>query len=151
MTESSIVFLDASVLIAGAASLTGGSAAAIAVLAGPDPYRAAVSREVLREALLNVRLKFDRPVLIRLYSVLGDLQPQLADPSDLTAADIPSEVATKDHHVLLASLAVAASVCLTLDRRHLLGDPVRRWAIDRGLRLLTPGEFLEWHRAIEQA
>ena len=106
-----------------------------------------VSVEVLREALRNLRLKFDRSAVSRFYNLLGTLQPSLAEPVGASAAlDLPTGLASKDHHIVLSCLGAGAAVCLTLDRRHLLTDEVRRWGLERDLRFLTPREFLVWER-----
>jgi predicted nucleic acid-binding protein len=136
------VFLDASVLLAAAGSPDGGSSACLALLASGE-YQPLVSAEVLREALGNLRLKFDRAAILRFYTQLAALQPTLVRP---VAAQLPPSIAAKDHHVIQACLASGASICLTLDRRHLLQEEIRRWAIGRDFRLLSPGEFLAWER-----
>jgi len=141
------IFLDASVLLAAAGSPQGGSSAAIAQVAHSEEFEVLVSSQVLREALGNVRLKFGQAAVIRLYTLLAQLQPRLVGPRESAApANLPASVAVKDHHILQACVAAGASICLTLDRRHLLSEDVRRWGIERDLRLLTPGEFLAWHR-----
>ena len=147
MSRRAGVLLDASVLIAAAGSETGGSSATIQMLIDSSVHRAAVSGQILRETLVNLRAKFSRPVLARFFTLLADLQPDLvAAVSDVSLEDLPVVVPPKDHHVLHSCVSGRVAICLTLDRRHLLNDEVRRWAIDRGFRLFTPGEFLEWLR-----
>src|SRR5688572_25310849 len=141
------VFIDASVLLAAAGSLTGASFSALLVMLGAAHYVSIVSRQVLTEARANVSQKFDRTAELRLRALVGELMPI---PVDVEATDVPDDlppsVAEKDHHVIRACIAARASICLSLDRRHLLRDEVRAWGLARGLRFLTPGEFLAWHR-----
>ena len=147
MSRRAEVLLDASVLIAAAGSESGGSSATIQLLTDSSVYRAAVSGQILRETLVNLRAKFGRPVLARFFTLLAALQPDLvAVVSDVPPEELPAAVPPKDHHLLHASVSGQVAVCLTLDRRHLLNDEVRRWAMDRGFRMFTPGEFLEWLR-----
>jgi hypothetical protein len=73
---------------------------------------------VLREALGNLRLKGTPDGVARFYALLGDLRAELVEIADGGPRD------------------------LTLDRRHLLTDEIRRWGMGIGLRLLTPGELL---------
>lgn len=149
MTPKVRVFLDASVLLAAAGSPGGGSSAAIALLTESEAYQAVVSAEILREALGNLRLKFGQSAVIRFFTLLGGLQPSLAESGaafPVGTSDLPDSVAAKDLHVLQACLAVGASVCLTLDRRHLLTEGIRRWGMGQQLRFLSPGEFLAWER-----
>ena len=150
MTPRVLIFFDASVLLAAAGSPRGGSSAAIALIAGSDRYEAVVSGQVLREALGNLRLKFLEEALVRFYTQLGGLRPGLAQVGEgLAPQDLPASLAPKDRHVVEACLNAGANICLTLDRRHLLTDELRRWGIEHGIRFLTPGEFLAWQRVRE--
>ena len=63
--------------------------------------------------------------------------------------DVPTSVAAKDRHIIDACVAAGAAICLTLDRRHLLTDELRRWGAQHNLRFLTPGEFLAEERQRE--
>ena len=148
MTRPARVVLDASVLFAAAGSPQGGSSTAIGLLAGSGDYQVVLSAEILREALGNVRLKLGSAALGRLYTLLATLRPVLVAPdASHPLAQPPPPVAAKDEHVVRSCLQAGASVCLTLDRRHLLTADLRRWAIrHHHLRLLTPGEFLAWVR-----
>lgn len=119
----------------------------LALLTGSDAFQVAVSPQVLREALVTLRAKFDRSVLARFYAFLGSLHTDVLEPSVALGIGIPASVPAKGHHVLRACVAGRVAICLTLDRRHLLTEAMRRWALTRGFRLLTPGEFLEWQRA----
>lgn len=137
--------------MAAAGSPGGGSSAAIALLIGSERYETLVSAEVVREALKNVRLKLDQAAVIRFLVLLGDLRPTLVESGqgemDL---DLPGSVATKDYHVIQACIMAGVSICLSLDRRHLLTEDLRVWGTRRQLRFLTPGEFLAWERLRSQ-
>jgi predicted nucleic acid-binding protein len=138
------VCLDASVLLAAAGSPGGGSSAALMFIAATDDFQAVVSAEILRESLSNLRAKFDEQARIRYYHLLAELEPTLVGVDDKVG--LPDLFALKDRHVIQATLASNSGICLTLDRKHLLTDDARRWAMVHGFRLLTPGEFLEWRR-----
>ena len=152
MTRRDRIFLDASVLLAAAGSPSGGSFAALKVVLGSEGrHQAVTSSHVEREARRNLRLKFTHVAVIRFDALLGELMPIHVD---LDAApeplDLPDFAAAKDHHVIAACLASNASICLTLDRRHLLTEEIRQWGHHRGLRFLTPGEFILWHRGQQE-
>ena len=61
-----LVFFDASVLVAAAHSPAGGSALALEVCRGTR-YRAAISVRVLLEARVNISEKFGEADLLRFY------------------------------------------------------------------------------------
>ena len=119
----------------------------MALITNSEEYEAIVSPEVLREAAGNLRLKFPESAVVRFYTLLGELRPTLIDPGQASKdIDLPNSIAPKDQHVLDGCLIAGASICLTLDRRHLLTDELRQWGMRRNLRFLTPGEFLVWDR-----
>jgi predicted nucleic acid-binding protein len=141
------IFLDASVLLAAAGSQHGGSSLVMSVLLGSDEYETLTSTIVELESRINLHLKFSPLARLRFRSFVGELMPVRVDLADVAPpTDLPASVASKDSHVLAACLAVGASICLTLDRRHLLTEDVRAWGTRHGVQFFTPGEFLEWHR-----
>lgn len=145
------VFLDASVLLAAAGSPSGGSFAAMKVLLGSGQYAVVTSTEVEREARRNLRRKFDELARIRFEALRGELMPTYVEADDSAMpSDLPSSVATKDHHVIRACVASGAFICLTPDRRHLLTEEVREWGLRHGIRFMTPGEFVIEDRLRDQ-
>jgi predicted nucleic acid-binding protein len=147
MNEPSVVVLDASVLVAAAGSSMGGSATALTLIHQSAEYRATVSDEILDEAQRNVEWKLSETAAARLYFLLRELNPTtVRAPSDQDLIDLPDTVAAKDRHIVTTCLATGASICLTLDRRHLLSSELQTWAATHGLRFMTPGQFLEEER-----
>ncbi|MGH2583930.1 MAG: hypothetical protein ACRDJE_03365 [Dehalococcoidia bacterium] len=143
--------IDASVLVAAAGSPTGGSAVAIDGLSDSPRHQAMVSLHILDEAHRSTRRKLSPVALDRLLHMLRTLRPQVAQLSGTAPPDLPRSVAATDHHVIDCCLSAGASICLTLDRRHLLTAEIRQWGLQRGLRFLTPGEYLAAERAQDEA
>lgn len=135
-----LVFLDASVLIAGSHSASGGSALAIRVCQG-GKYRAAVSRLVVLEARVNIAEKLGQEDLLNLYRHLAALQPHIVPPpAAARLAECALLVGQKDAHVLAAALECAASYLLTLDKHHLACPSAQLAGLP--VKVITPGEFL---------
>ena len=140
-SRRALVFLDASVLVAGAHSPSGGSATAMVVCYGRR-FRAAVTTLVLAEARVNIAEKFGDSDLVRFYQQLAELDPEVvAAPSAAASERCVPLTTEKDAHVLAAALECNADFLLTLDRRHLLTERVL--SADLPLRVLTPGDFLK--------
>jgi predicted nucleic acid-binding protein len=134
------LFIDASVLIAAAASPTGGSAAVLE-LGRRGHVHLWVSRQVLLEAEHNIRRKLPPDALLRFYQYVGTLPLQIvAAPTAEELAQAASIVAEKDAHVLAAALKAHADALLTLDRKHLLAPAVQEAS---ACAIRTPGEFLQ--------
>ena len=141
------VFSDASVLLAAAGSPTGGSSAALDIIATDARYEALASPDVLIEARGNVVSKFPPEASTRLAALLSRLRPRVVQPGDAAdPGDLPASLAAKDRHVVYACLAGGAVICLTLDRKHLLTDELRSWGMRHRLYFIRPAEFLAWHR-----
>src|SRR5439155_25482267 len=141
------VVFDTSVLLAAAGSPQGGSSLVMEKVSGSASHEAIASATILREAHANLRLKFDSAALVRFYALLAALRPRLVESQDVTVpADLPASVAAKDHHIIRICIWADATMCLSLDRRHLLTHEVRRWGMARSLRFMSPGEFLEFER-----
>ena len=138
--QASLVFLDASVLVAASRSPTGGSAVALEVGQGKR-YRAALSTVVLLEARVNIADKFGETELLRFYRQLAALDPLMTGQPTKEQLDLCTPLTgEKDAHVLAAALACDAEYLLTLDRRHLLTPAVD--AAGLPVTVMTPGEFL---------
>jgi len=145
----SLLFLDASVLVAAAHSPTGGSALVLEICAG-SRFRGALTLKVLLEARHNIQ---DRPALseaegfgeaelLRFYRQLGALEPLMVSPPSAGRLKLCAGVtAEKDAHVLAAALDSRADYLLTLDRRHFLTPAVHAFAAP--MRIATPGDFLQ--------
>ncbi len=137
----SLVFLDASVLVAASRSPAGGSALTIEVCRGRR-FRAALTARVLLEARVNIAEKFGEPELLRFYQQVAGLDPEMAPPpSPERLAECVPLTTEKDAHVLAAALECGAAYLLTLDRRHLLTPVVQSARLP--LKVVTPGDFLK--------
>lgn len=141
MADQLRLFLDASTLIAAAASPDGGSSLVVE-LCTLGKAKALVTRLVLREAERNINNKLSEQVLLRYYNFLGSLDPELVLPPSLIAIQRAAElVADKDAHVLAAAREGDATHLITLDRKHLLPKEVRQGALP--IIVCTPGDYLQ--------
>jgi len=134
------VLLDASCWVAAAGSSTGGSSR-ILELAAHGLLSVVVSEGVLIEAERNIARKLGEPALLRFYELLGKYQferaPELRQQEELLWRHLVPE---KDCHVLGAAYAAGVDVLVSLDRRHILADKVRR---SFPIRVLDTKEFLK--------
>lgn len=134
------VFLDASVLIAAAASPDGGSSTLLAICAARG-IPVFVTRLVLREAERNIGLKLNEASLIRFYELIADLDPEVVSPATREELGQAAQlVAAKDAHVLAGARRAGATHLATLDRRHFLQDDQRRSMLP--IIACTPGELI---------
>jgi len=141
MASEDRLFLDASVLIAAAASPTGGSALVIEFCKERKATPLA-SRLVLIEAERNIRKKFEESVLVRYYNTLAELDPLvLPIPGQQEIEEALKVIRPKDAHDLAAAQSGEASHLITLDRKHFLTDELCK-AI-RPILACTPGEYLD--------
>ncbi len=133
-----LLFYDASCLIAAAGSPTGGSGLLLS-LCVRRLLRGAVSQAVLLEAEGNIQSKL-RPHAMSTYH-------DLLQTAHLSMAPIPpvpptsawlQEVNAKDVHVVAAPLAAKAPYVLTLDRK--LVTEINRTALP--IEALTPADFI---------
>jgi predicted nucleic acid-binding protein len=137
------VFIDASVWLAAAGSVTGGSSKALGILEVSETHKAATSDAVLSEVDRNLRRKFGEAARLRFDSLLAAVRPRTINVLNTDPLpDLPAALAGKDRHIVQAWLALGATICLTLDRRDLLKDDIRAWAAARGVRMLSPCGFL---------
>lgn len=133
-----LIFFDASCLIAAAGSPSGGSGFVLS-LCGRYLLRGAVSPPVLVEAERNVRQKLGPEPLERYHRLIVVTPLLLASsPSPRQLARCQPIVGAKDAHVLAAALASRAPYLLTLDRR--LAERINQ--ANLGIRALSPGEFI---------
>jgi len=139
--QRTLVFLDASVLVAAARSPTGGSALVLEVCRG-SRFRAALSARVVLEARVNIAEKFGEAELVRFYQQLAGLEPEMVSPPPSERlAQGASLVGEKDSHVLAAALEGGAGYLLTLDRRHLITPAIQ--AAGLPVAVMAPGDFLK--------
>jgi len=140
LQEQRRVFLDASVLIAAAASPSGGSSLLLEVCRGKR-FRAVTTRRVLLEAQRNIRKKFSEPEVIRFYREIASLDPEIAQPAtEEELAKYAQLIERKGAHVLVAAIKCDASFLVTLDRKHFMTPQIGKANLP--LSILTPGEFI---------
>ncbi|MGI8912372.1 MAG: PIN domain-containing protein [Chloroflexota bacterium] len=136
-----LLFFDASCLIAASGSPTGGSAFLLA-LCVRQLMRAAVSEPVLIEAERNVRLKLGQEALVAYHHLL-DVTPFVIAPIPLASSQEWQRLAViagaKDTHVLAAADAIRATYVLTLDK--LLEARINE--ADLRISALSPKRFIQ--------
>ena len=132
------LFFDASCLIAGAASATGGSGFLLALCAR-GLLRAVVSHPVLMEVERNISAKL-APAVLDQYHAMLQLTPMYVAPVPLEGERRRYQgiINEKDQHVVAAAITAEAPFLITLDRS--LAAEVN--AVDLPIRALSPGEFI---------
>jgi hypothetical protein len=104
--RNTLMFFDASCLIAAAGSPTGGSGFLLSLCAR-GYLRAAVSQIVLLEAQRNIQKKLGGETINRFYNLLAVVPFSLASlPSQMELERLASRVNNKDAHVIGAALAI---------------------------------------------
>jgi len=137
------VFLDTSVLFAAVWSETGGSrlilklgeARALSLWIGPCVLREA-------EAVLKLKSAASRPLMALL---LDRAQVQVGPEAGAEALTQAQSVVEylPDAQVLAEALELHVDYLVSLDKKHLVGNPGME---NLPLAVGTPGEFLEWYR-----
>jgi predicted nucleic acid-binding protein len=136
---TTLLFFDASCLIAAAGSPMGGSGFLLSLCAR-QLLRGAVSQAVLLEAERNIQAKLGEQVLGHYHGLLQRTPLSLAPiPRISPQTSWLRTVNVKDVHVVAAALAVRAAYLLTLDRR--LAVQVNEAGLS--LQALAPGEFIK--------
>ena len=136
--ENTLLFFDASCLIAAAGSPTGGSGFLLSLCAR-NLLRGAVSQAVLLEAERNVRTKLNPHALNTYHDLLQVIPFTLAPVPRITADPAWLQmINAKDTHVVAAALIIGAPHVLTLDRE--LAEQINRAELP--IQALSPGEFI---------
>jgi len=139
INRSTLVFFDASCLIAGAGSPSGGSGFLLSLCARGF-LRAAVSQPVLLEAQRNIQNKLGEDALSRFYNFLAVVPFILVPVTEKEELrDYYKDINQKDIHVLAAANAVHSPFLITLDKGLLL--EVAR--ADLNITALTPSDFIK--------
>ncbi len=136
--RETLLFFDASCLIAAAGSPSGGSAF-ILLQCERQLLRAAVSDPVCDEAERNVRAKL-RPEAMAIFRGLLRMPglQVIPEPTEEELARARGLVETKDEHVLAAALAAGAAFVITLDKALQEGIAQAKLPIAA----ITPGMFI---------
>ena len=137
------LFFDASVLIAGAHSPTGGSGYLLEACRR-GRFKPVVTRLVLIEAERDIKTKLGEEDLLRFYQLLGAVDFAIEPPgSAREIADYSHLIEEKDAHVLAAAVRSGAQFLLTLDTRHFTTERLSK--ADLGIIIVTPGHFIREH------
>lgn len=138
LDRNSLLFMDASCLIAAAGSPTGGSNFLLSLCAR-GYLRAAVSQPVLLEAQRNIQSNLGVEAINRFYNLLAVIPFTLATIPDKAAfTDLEKLVNKKDVHVVAALLEVRSPFLISLDKG--LCSEVNKAGI--GIQAYSPGEFI---------
>jgi predicted nucleic acid-binding protein len=139
--RTTLIFFDASCIVAASGSPTGGSGYVIS-LCRRQLLRGAVSYPVLEEAARNVTTNFRPPTLTRYHRLVLRTPFVIVSAIDATATSFwNTYVGSKDAHVTAAAEAIGATYLLTLDKR--LAAGVQRSG--HPLEALSPGDFITAH------
>jgi predicted nucleic acid-binding protein len=137
--RNTLVFFDASCLIAAAGSPSGGSGFLLSLCAR-RLLRGVISQPVLLEAQRNIQLKLGNEAINTFYRYLVIVPFTLAPlPPKLDLENYEKLVSKKDAHVIAAAHTVNAHFLLTLDKRLVL--EVNHAILD--VQALSPGEFIK--------
>lgn len=137
------IFVDATVLVAGADSRSGASRAVL-LMAEIGLFQLVVSRQVLNEAERNIRKKIPRalPNFAEQMAYLNlDIQ---ADPTWEKAAKWESIIERKDTLILAAAVAAKVDRILSLNTK----DFTQEVAAACGIPIQTPAQCVQNIRAI---
>jgi predicted nucleic acid-binding protein len=137
INRSTLLFFDASCLIAAAGSPTGGSGFLLSLCAR-SLLRGAVSQIVLLEAERNIRRKLNRQASQTFRQLLLGT-PLIVAPIPPLSQQFSQIVTKKDEHVIAAVLAISAPYLLTLDKQ--LEEQVNQ--ADIPVRAFSPGGFIK--------
>ncbi|MDJ0754822.1 MAG: PIN domain-containing protein [Ardenticatenaceae bacterium] len=139
------IFVDANVLIAGAASKKGASRA-ILMLAEIGLVELVVSRQILDEVERNLRKKLPQSLPV-FAEVLAAIPLQIvADPPEKEVQPWTSVIEVKDAPLIAAATREKVERFVTLNTRDFTPEGGKK----SGLKIQTPGEFMQDLRQILQ-
>lgn len=132
------IFLDASVILAGLASKTGGSRILL-LSSEKGKLKVVTSNLVLEEVKRNIKKKFGENELIKFAKWLKTAKPGVVNVAEKEINRYKELVASKDAHVLAASHKSKAKYLATLDKKHLLK---LKGQSSLPFNIVTPGELI---------
>jgi len=135
------LFFDASVLVAGSHSPSGGSALILAACRAGG-FRPQITAAVVLESFHALK-GFPQESLERFRQLLEEITWELLPvPSTEVIQHYEKYIDPKDAHVLAAAVEGRSEFLLTLDRRHILAavEPVRNAGFL--INILRPGDFI---------
>lgn len=134
------VFLDANVYFSATRSSTGGSAA-ILKLIKLKKLTLFATREVLREAEKNIRLKEPLNTRLRFYELLSEIKPKIIAIDKKKAEERFLKIINrKDTYVLEGARKAKIRYLVTLDRKHFFTKKIKNANLP--FQTLVPGELL---------
>lgn len=137
--RNTLVFFDASCLIAAAGSPSGGSGFLLSLCA-KGYLKAAVSQLVLLEAQSNIQAKLGDEAIKRYDNLLAVVPFSLAAlPDKAELKRLRKLINKKDVHVVAAALEIRASFLLALDK----GLVLEVNKVNLGIDALSPGDFIK--------
>jgi predicted nucleic acid-binding protein len=137
--RNTLVFFDASCLIAAAGSPTGGSGFLLSLCARGF-LKAAVSQPVLLEAQNNIQAKLGEEAIQRYQNLLAVVPFSLAAlPEKAELKRLGRKINKKDVHVVAAALEISAPFLLALDK----GLVLEVNKVNLGIHALSPGDFIK--------
>lgn len=139
------LFVDSSVLIAGAGSRSGASRAVL-TMAEIGLFKLVLSRQILDECERNLSKKL--PAALPIFAgLLANIEPEIVpDPPAEESARWETIIAPKDAPILAAAVLATPDRFLTLDMQ----DFTAEVAAEAGLIIQTPAEFVqELRRLVE--
>ena len=137
------LFFDASVLVAGAHSVSGGSALLLDAckLGG---FTAQITFLIILEAYHTLDSGFPRRSIDRFRGYLNGIHWEvLPVPQEEDLQRYTPLIHAKDVHVLAAAAEAGCEFLLTLDRRHILAAAEAVQGAGLPIRILTPGDFIQ--------
>jgi len=141
ISRATTLFFDASVLVAGSASSTGGSALLLEACLVRG-FRPQVTGAVLMESWLALQ-GFTNEARARFRRWLTEIVWELVPvPPAAVLAQYERYIDREDAHVLAAAVEAGSQFLLSLDRRHVLAAAPAATGMGSGLVVLTPGDFI---------
>lgn len=142
MVGEPVIFLDSSVLIAGLYSNKGGSAK-ILELIKEKKLTGFISPSIIEETKRNIRKKLSLKLLPKLEKLIKIVWVQENfQPKDIIKYRRLVDI--KDLHVLVFTKSSRADFLITLDKKHFKTEKLQN--VNLPFKILTPKEFLEYHR-----
>ena len=150
ISRRTTLFFDASVLVAGSYSQSGGSALLLEACkrGGFTPQ---VTSLIIMEALHTLERDFPQSSLSRFYEYLVEVNWDLLPvPRKEKLQQYAPLIHTKDAHVLAAAVEGGSEFLLTLDRRHILAAAQAVEEANIPIRILRPGDFIQQYYPLHE-
>lgn len=138
------IFLDANIFFAAIKSKEGGSYFLLE-LAKRDLVRIITVAHALSEAERNIGDKLGNPALLRHYTNILSIHPEIHSLSHIPQVleeRLQRYVPEKDIPILAGAIMSGVKILITLDRRHFLQNP-KLAQLKLPLTIMTPGDFIQ--------